>query len=438
MPATANEKKVARAADDALSEAREARENIEFTLRHMETLERRYTLGKKMETWAPERLKALNAARGRSIKMWTGYHQLGLSGKEQLNAQRRVVKIRRITGTAHALVAAGKLAEVFIAGAKIKGVFEKIGGASKFYKGAEKVKTAADFTKDLTEAGRAAAAGKEKDAVDKSAQAALKFNKATRDFADIVDSGFAMAGLGGSKTSASCRDASELASKLMKATKALLISLREIERFGKWRAGADSKAIKAAADGFEGALESMGGIANIFEALMAIIDAIDEFDKANKLAEVARKQEAHNATLEGSGLSPLQKHLMAVALCSETGATKVSDVHKMINSRSEGEGITKMLNERYFGLKRKWGKANQDINDFSKAYSVHYAKLRDYYGDAMAALNKLGEHWGLAVKEQTAGGRGWRGAIGFLPERMSTEFPKLMNAITQSQMRIYR
>lgn len=437
MPATANEKQVASSADHILTAAQQTRKEIEYSLRDLTRLEERYALGKKMEDWAPQRLAELTKARASAVRMYTSYHQLVRAGNEQLTLQREGVTIRQVTGTAYALVAAGKLAECFIAGAKVLRKFEALTKGSKIFAGAEGLKTALDIGKDGQEAARAVAAGKGKEAGEKGGQALLKLSSATRDFADIVDTVFALAGLSDSKPDGSMKSAADVMVKMMKATKSLLLACREIEQSSMFRAGATKAAMKASADQFVGGMESLGIIGNIIEALVAIVNAIEQFQEANKLAEVSTTQEAYNVKIGGSALTTKQIMMLRVAVGAETGKTDLNSIRKSITSLESAKAVTRELNESLSELEAKYTHAQTHVTGFSAAYARRLEWLSKYYATAQVQLPQLMKSYEAAVKEQRAGGAGWRGAIGFLPERMNTELGVLVNAMTRAHIRLY-
>ena len=136
-------------------------------------------------------------------------------------------------------------------------------------------------------------------------------------------------------------------------------------------------------------------------------------------------------------LTTKQIMMLRVAVGAETGKTDLGAIRKSITSLASAKAVTQELNESHAELEAKYNHAQTHVTGFTAAYARRLEWLSKYYATAQVQLPQLMTSYEAAVKEQRAGGTGWRGAIGFLPERMNTELGVLVNAMTRAHIRLY-
>lgn len=151
---------------------------------------------------------------------------------------------------------------------------------------------------------------------------------------------------------------------MFKALKAVPVALRYAEKLNAFAGGATSKTLEATGEVFKGPIGSVGIVANVAEAIMALIDALEASAPADKLRAAAVKQAEHTQSLEGKSLAP--KQIMAVygAIGAEYGTSGFAALRRIIQGRASAHQTTVAINDRYFGLKKRLKSGRRDVAQF--------------------------------------------------------------------------
>lgn len=443
MPETKNEKEVAIEARDALEACEKARTHLKYAMDGLKKLEAQHLKAKALEEWAPQRMKNLMEARDGAFRMFEGYVKLHAASEEELRAQRYSSNVSRALSGAYGLVAAGKLAEILISGAKIAGAAKYVAQLDKAEK-LTSIKDKLDITKDLVEAGRAAGLvthpgapprpADARGAVEKTLVAGAKLSEATSDFADAVETGFAFLGLVDPPRGKATPSGSEMIVAMSKAMKALLAVLKEVQRRMEGMSVTQFAKSQHAA-GWEKFSEGFGIVGNLVEALVALSNAFDAYQAANKLDDLALAQMSRSFRIAGIR-SPKQALALQVMIGGDKHMVDAMAIKKTIHTIESGKQATRALNDEIMALRKRQKSAQATLFHFQTQYTVHLHRLVAAHSGARVALFNLKDSLKKAEAEQRAGGAGWRGAIGFLPERMEKEMQQMISTLARAEVRL--